>query len=110
MQEQKIRFVATLAALVSPYSELPYLQRTLISLILSDSWTQCVRTPCCLALTNHQAAQHAGTKNHKLKVGALICVVETDDGGGVVAALGTEADRNLKLKAAVDQQLATFKT
>jgi len=30
MQEQKIRFVATVAALVSPYSELPYLQRTLM--------------------------------------------------------------------------------
>jgi hypothetical protein len=59
---------------------------------------------------NHQAAPHAGTKNHKLKIRALICVVETDDGGGVVAVLGTEADRNSKLKAAMDQQIATFKT
>lgn len=41
---------------------------------------------------------------------ALTCVVETDYAGGAVATLGTEADRNSELKAAVDQSLAAFKT
>jgi hypothetical protein len=41
---------------------------------------------------------------------ALIYVTETNNAGGVVTTLGTEADRNLKMKAAVDRQLGTFKT
>jgi hypothetical protein len=36
--------------------------------------------------------------------------METDEAGGAVVTLGTKADRNSKLKVAVDQQLATFKT
>src|SRR5439155_22842627 len=49
------------------YSQLTHLRRTLISLILSVSWIQSVRIPCCLARTNRQAAPNAGTKNPKLK-------------------------------------------
>jgi len=49
-------------------------------------------------------------KESQVEVRALICVVETDDGGGIMSVLGTEADRASKLKAAVDQQIATFKT
>jgi hypothetical protein len=49
-------------------------------------------------------------KKSQLEGGALIRVVETDNRGGIVAVLGTEGDRNSKLKAAVDQQIATFKT
>ena len=42
-------------------------------------------------------------KRSQIEARALICV-KTDDAGSVVATLGTEVDRNSKLKAAVDQQ------
>jgi hypothetical protein len=49
-------------------------------------------------------------KKSQIEARALIRFVETDDAEGVVAKLGTEADQNSKLKAAVGQQLASFKT
>jgi hypothetical protein len=51
-----------------------------------------------------------GHKKSQIEARASVHVVETEDAGGVVATPGTAADRNSKLKAAVDQRLATFKT
>jgi hypothetical protein len=110
MQEQKIRFVAAVAALVSPYSELPYLQRTLISLTLSGSWTQVCEDPMLFSLNEPSGGTARRHKKSQVEARAFICVVETDDAGGAVATLGTEADQKSKLKAPVDQQPATFKT
>jgi hypothetical protein len=110
MQEQKIRFVATVAALVSPYSELPDLQRPLISLTLSGSWTQACEDPMLFSLNEPSAGNARRQKKSQVNVRALICVVETDDAGGAVATLEIEADQNSKLKAPLDQQLATFET
>jgi hypothetical protein len=109
MQEQKIRFVATVAAPISPYSELPYLQLTLISSTLSGSWTQVCEDPMLFSLNEPSRGTARRHKKSQVEARALICVVETDDAGGAVATLGTEADQNSKLKAPVDQQLATFK-
>jgi hypothetical protein len=49
-------------------------------------------------------------KKPQIEARASIHVVEREDAGGAAATLGTEADGNSKLKAAVDQGLETFKT
>jgi hypothetical protein len=49
-------------------------------------------------------------KKLQIEARASVHVVETEDLRGAAVTLGTEADGNSKLKAAVDQQLATFKT
>jgi hypothetical protein len=48
-------------------------------------------------------------KKSQIESRALIYVAETDDEGGAAVTLRIEPDRNSKLKAALDQQPATFK-
>jgi hypothetical protein len=66
--------------------------------------------PMLPSLNEPSGATARRHKKSQIEARASICVVETEDAGGVVATLRTEADRNSKLKAAMDQQIATFKT
>jgi hypothetical protein len=62
------------------------------------------------SLNETSGGTRCGHKKSQIEARASVHVVEIEDPGAAVATLGTEADGTSKLKAAVDQQLATFKT
>jgi hypothetical protein len=68
------------------------------------------KDPMLPSLNEPTGGTRCGHKKSQIEARASVHVVGQKIAGAAVARLGTEADRNSKLKAAVDQRLATFKT